>query len=49
MSTQNELIEIQTYLHDLGARWAVAHEPWVKDIIASVLNRRTHIMTGGTL
>jgi len=49
MSTKQELIEINRYLGDLGARWEIAKEAWVKDIIASVLNRRAQIMTGGTL
>jgi hypothetical protein len=44
MSTTKELIEIASYLDQLGQRWEIAKEPWVKEIIRSVLNRRAEIL-----
>lgn len=45
MSTKQELIEINKYLIELGNRWAIAKEEWVKQIIVSVLNRRYEIIS----
>jgi hypothetical protein len=44
MSTKKELIEIASYLDQLGQRWKISKELWVKDIIVSILNRRAEIL-----
>ena len=48
MGTKNELIEIEKYLKAFGDRWAIAQEEWVKEIIESILARRS-FLRGGVL
>lgn len=45
MSKQQELKEISKYLKALGARWSIRQEEWVKEIIKSVLSRRSELLS----
>lgn len=45
MSMQMELVEIKQYLKQLGERWSIQRESWVKEIIKSLLTRRAEILS----